>query len=89
MSSPGESERLVVHMIGNAHIDPVWLWGWQAGVDEALGSFRSAADRCDEFPEFIYTRGEAWLYQQIEKMDPGLFARVERLVEKGQWHISG
>ncbi|HEX7003724.1 MAG TPA: glycoside hydrolase family 38 C-terminal domain-containing protein [Trueperaceae bacterium] len=82
-------DRLVVHMIGNAHIDPIWLWGWQAGVDEALASFRSAADRCDEFPEFIYTRGEAWLYQQVERLDPELYGRIHKLVEKGQWHISG
>jgi hypothetical protein len=44
-------------MIGNAHIDPVWLWRWQAGVDEALATFRSAADRCEEYPEFILTEG--------------------------------
>ena len=25
-----------VHMVANAHIDPVWLWPWQAGADEAL-----------------------------------------------------
>ena len=28
-------------MIGNAHIDPVWLWSWQAGVDEALATISS------------------------------------------------
>ena len=50
---------MIVHMIGNAHIDPVWLWRWQAGVDEALATFRSAADRCEEYPEFIFTRGES------------------------------
>jgi alpha-mannosidase len=76
-------------MIGNAHIDPVWLWSWQAGVDEALASFRSAADRCEEYPEFIYTRGEAWLYEQVEKIDPVLFARVRRLIKRGQWHVTG
>jgi len=80
---------MIVHMIGNAHIDPVWLWRWQASVDEALATFRSAADRCDEYPEFIFTRGEAWLYQQVEKIDPALFARVRQLVERGQWHITG
>ncbi len=79
----------VVHMIGNAHLDPIWLWNWQAGVDEALATFRSAADLCDEYPEFIYTRGEAWLYQQVEKLDPALFARVVKLVERGQWHVTG
>lgn len=80
---------MIVHMIGNAHIDPVWLWRWQAGVDEALASFQSAADRCEEYPEFVYTRGESWLYEQVEKIDPELFERVQKLVERGQWHITG
>ena len=78
-----------VHMIGNAHIDPVWLWPWQAGADEALATMSAAADRCDEYPEFIFTRGEAWLYQQIEKLNPGLFRRIRKHVERGQWHITG
>jgi alpha-mannosidase len=80
---------IVVHMIGNAHIDPVWLWNWQAGADEALATFRSAADRCDEYPEFVFTRGEAWPYQQVERLDPDLFERVRRLVDRGQWHVTG
>ena len=81
--------RIVVHMIGNAHIDPVWLWPWQAGVDEALATFRSAADRCDEYPAFVFTRGESWLYRQVERLDSALFARVRQLVAQGQWHITG
>jgi alpha-mannosidase len=79
----------VVHMIGNAHIDPVWLWNWQSGADEALATFHSAADRCDEYPEFVFTRGEAWPYQQVERLDPNLFERVKALVGRGQWHITG
>lgn len=79
----------IVHMIGNAHLDPVWLWPWQAGTDEALATFRSAADRCDEYPEFIYTRGESWLYEQVEKFDPKLFARIRKLIRRGQWHVTG
>jgi alpha-mannosidase len=80
---------MIVHMIGNAHLDPVWLWSWQAGVDEALATFRSAADRCEEYPEFVFTRGESWLYEQVERIDPELFERVRRLVERGQWHVTG
>ena len=78
-----------LHMIGNAHLDPVWLWPWTAGLDEALATFRSAADRCEEYPEFIYTRGEAWLYEQVERLDPRLFGRVRNLVARGQWHVTG
>jgi alpha-mannosidase len=80
---------MLVHMIGNAHIDPVWLWPWQSGADEALATMASAADRCDEYPEFVFTRGEAWVYRQVEKVRPDLFARIRRLVERGQWHITG
>jgi alpha-mannosidase len=80
---------MIVHMVGNAHLDPVWLWSWQAGVDEALATFRSAADRCEEYPEFVFTRGEAWLYEQVERIDPELFERVKRLIERGQWHVTG
>src|ERR671915_66028 len=61
---------MLVHMIGNAHIDPVWLWPWQAGADEAIATMSFAADRCDEYPEFIFTRGEAWLYRQAERLRP-------------------
>src|SRR5579859_1475978 len=80
---------LTIHMIGNAHLDPVWLWRWQQGADEALATFRSAADRCDEYPDFRYTRGEAWLYRLVERLDPALFVRIRCLVERGQWHITG
>ena len=27
---------MIIHMIGQGHIDPVWMWPWQAGADEAL-----------------------------------------------------
>ena len=79
----------VLHMIGNAHIDPVWLWRWPAGVDEALATFRSAADRCDEYPQFVFTRGEAWLYRWVARLEPELSERVDALVRRGQWHVTG
>jgi alpha-mannosidase len=80
---------MIVHMIGNSHIDPIWLWRWEAGLDEAVATFASAAQRCDEYPDFIYTRGEAWLYQQVERVAPDLFERVRTLVGAGRWHITG
>src|SRR5210317_363316 len=80
---------MVVHLIANAHLDPIWLWNWQAGVDEALATFRSAVDRCHEYPEFKYTRGESWLYQWVEELDPGLFGAVRELVAAGRWSVAG
>ena len=33
-----------VHLICNAHLDPIWQWEWEEGAAAALSTFRSAAD---------------------------------------------
>lgn len=38
------------YLIGNAHIDPVWLWRWQEGFSEIRATFRSALDRMNDYP---------------------------------------
>ncbi|MGI4789474.1 MAG: glycoside hydrolase family 38 C-terminal domain-containing protein [Janthinobacterium lividum] len=76
-----------VHLIFNAHLDPVWLWPWQAGMDEALATCRSACDRMDTHPDLVFTRGEAWIYWQVERTDPELFERIRQHVKTGRWQI--
>ena len=75
----------VLHMIANAHVDPVWLWRWPAAVDEIIATCRTACDLLDEYREFVFTRGEAWCYEQIREHDPELFKRIRRYVEMGRW----
>lgn len=74
-------------MIGNAHLDPVWLWDWPVGVDEALATCRTACDLLDEYPDLYITRGEAWVHLQIQKLDPELFARIADFTRQGKWQI--
>ncbi|MBR6619773.1 MAG: alpha-mannosidase [Clostridia bacterium] len=78
-----------LHMICNAHLDPVWLWQKSEGIAEAISTFRVAADFCDEFEGFIFNHNEAVLYEWVEENEPELFARIQRLVREGKWHIMG
>ncbi len=78
-----------IHIILNAHLDPVWLWPWQAGLDAALATCRSACERLERHPDIFFTRGEAWVYDQIQRADPALFARIKRHVASGQWNAVG
>ena len=80
------SDRLIVHMIGNAHLDPAWLWTWPSGLDEALGTCRTACDLLDSYPELHVTRGEAWVYDRVAALDPALFRRIAAHVAGGRWH---
>lgn len=78
-----------LHLICNAHIDPVWQWEWEEGAAEALSTFRIAADFCDEYDNFVFCHNEALLYQWIEEYDISLFQKIQHLVKKGKWHIMG
>ena len=74
-----------IHLIGNAHLDPTWLWRWQEGCGEVLQTFRSAVDRLKEYDDFIFTCSSACYYQWVEELDPELFAEITEMVKKGKW----
>jgi alpha-mannosidase len=78
-----------LHMIGNAHLDPVWLWQWQDGYHEAKATFRSALDRMQEYEDFIFISSSAAIYEWIEQSDPTMFAEIQRRVSEGRWKIVG
>ena len=78
-----------LHMIGNAHIDPVWLWQWQEGFHEVKASFRSALDRMKEYPDFSFVASSAAFYQWVEESEPAMFAEIQQRVTEGRWGIVG
>ena len=78
-----------LHLICNAHLDPVWQWEWEEGAAETLSTFRVAAKFCREFDGFIFCHNEAILYQWVEEYEPALFEEIRALVKLGKWHIMG
>jgi len=78
-----------VHLVFNAHIDPIWLWPWASGLDAVLNTCETMCNLLDRNPEITFTRGEAWCYDQIERIDPALFRRIQAHVRAGRWEIVG
>ncbi|MCA0294479.1 MAG: alpha-mannosidase [Actinobacteria bacterium] len=76
-------------MIGNAHIDPVWLWPWQEGYQEARATFRSAIDRMNEYDDFIFTCDQMVLLSWVEEADPELFEEIRARAAEGRWVNTG
>jgi alpha-mannosidase len=81
--------RKRIHLVCNAHLDPVWLWHWEDGLTEALSTYRTAADFCEEHEGFVFNHNEVVLYRWVQEYEPQLFQRIRKLVDKGQWEISG
>lgn len=78
-----------IHLIGNAHLDPVWLWQWQEGYAEVKATFRSALDRMKEFEDYKFTSACSIYYMWIEKSDKKMFDEIVERVKEGRWCIVG
>ncbi|MFW6381362.1 MAG: alpha-mannosidase, partial [Bacillota bacterium] len=78
-----------LHMIGNAHLDIVWLWPREEGLQEVKATFKSALDRIEETGDFVFTAAGAYYYKFVEENAPELFARIKQQVEAGNWVIVG
>ena len=78
-----------VYMIGNAHLDPAWVWSWQEGSCEAKATIRSALDRMQEFPDFKFVCSSSSVYQWIEDFDSDMFEEIKARVAEGRFIIVG
>ena len=78
-----------IHLICNAHLDPVWLWQWEEGAAEAVSTFRVAVEFIEKYDGFIFNHNEAILYEWVSQYEPGLFSKIQELVKAGKWHIMG
>lgn len=81
--------RKILHIISQAHLDPVWLWPVRDGIAEALTTMQSAVDRAAENDDFHFTRSSACTYAWAKKMDPTLFDSIRKLVAVGRWEVVG
>jgi alpha-mannosidase len=82
-------KKITFHLLGNAHLDPVWLWDWREGLNEGIITVRTMLDLMDKDPEVTFIRGESAIYQHIQETDPETFARIKQRVREGRWDVVG
>jgi alpha-mannosidase len=80
---------MTLHMIGNSHIDPVWYWTWEEGLQAVKSTFASALERMREYPDFIFTTTSAAFFAWIERIQPDMFREIQQRVAEGRWELTG
>lgn len=80
-------QNKTLHLICQAHLDPVWIWHRRDGYSEALTTIASAVQFLEAEPDMKFTRSSAAVYRWIQESDPGLFARLRKLVDAGRWEV--
>jgi len=78
-----------IHMIGNAHLDPAWMWKMEEGLEAFLATCRSALERMEETKDFIFTCSSAAHYEFVERVDPALFQKIQQAVHNNRWAVVG
>ena len=78
-----------IYMIGNAHLDPCWVWNWQEGSCETKATIRSALDRMNENENFIFVCSSVFVYECIEEFDAKMFEEIKMRVKEGRFVIVG
>jgi len=86
---PRDAASYKFYMIGNGHIDPVWLWPWHEGIAVTLSTFRSALDRMKETPDFVFTSSSAQFYQWVADNDPRMLNEIRQRIAEGRWSAVG
>ncbi|MDP8905243.1 MAG: glycosyl hydrolase-related protein [Chloroflexota bacterium] len=89
MGSRHERRGQTLYMIGQAHIDAVWLWQWPEALQEVRATFQSALERLREFDDFVFTCSSAAYYEAVERTAPQMFEEIRQRVAEGRWEIVG
>ncbi len=84
-----DAAKFKIHMIGQAHIDPVWLWNWSEGISVVHSTFQSALDRMKETPDFKFTASSAQFYEWVAENDPAMLKEIRKRVDEGRWNAVG
>lgn len=86
---PADAPSFKISMVGQAHIDAVWLWPWPEGFSLVQSTFRSALERMQETPGFTFTASSAQFYEWVAENDPSLLQEIRRRVQDGRWDAVG
>lgn len=79
----------LVHLIGQSHIDMVWLWRLQETTRKCARTFSTALRLMEEFPEFSFTQSQALLYELTKESYPELYKEIKQKIVEGRWHPTG
>jgi len=82
-------KKITIHVIPNAHLDPVWLWDSREGLNEGVATCRAMLNLLDSEPDLTFIRGEAAIYEHVRRTDPATFARIKKMIRTGRWEVVG
>jgi alpha-mannosidase len=81
--------RDTIDVVGNSHLDVVWLWELVDGIEVLRNTWRTATKLLARYPRMHFAASSASYYALLERSDPALLDRIRTLVRAGRWDLVG
>ncbi len=90
ISITANPDDIVVHTVGESHIDCAWLWRYEQTREKAYKTFKKACEHADLFPDkFNFALSEPLLLEWVKEDHPDLFAEIQEKVKAGNIELVG
>ncbi len=87
---PSDMSGITLHMLGHAHIDLGYRWDFEEAIHRiAPDTFRGVLELMQKTPGFTFCQSQMFLYAQMEKEYPAIFARIRQFIAEGRWEVVG
>lgn len=83
-----DAKKYTVLLVGHAHIDMNWMWGYQESAAVTVDTFETILQLMDEYPEFKFSQSQASVYAILEEYYPELLEKVKARIKEGRWEVT-
>jgi alpha-mannosidase len=81
--------RIRARLIGNSHLDLVYLWPESMGQAKAVHTFSTVNRLLNLYPEFKFTYSQPASYEAVQERAPGLAKAIDAHIQTGRWEPTG
>ncbi|MEM8684343.1 MAG: glycoside hydrolase family 38 C-terminal domain-containing protein [Pseudomonadota bacterium] len=78
-----------INALAHSHLDIVYLWPIRETFRKNGRTTSNALSLLREYPDYIYSQSQPYLYEKLKEHYPVLFDEVKSMVDAGRWETVG
>lgn len=79
----------VITTCAHSHLDLVYLWPMKETLRKNGRTTSNALSLLREFPHYIFSQSQVFLFEQLQKNYPEIFDDVKTMIKAGRWEVVG
>lgn len=83
------SNKGVIHLVGQSHIDLAWLWPAKEAVRKVSRTFSTMSSLLEQYPSFTYAQSQPQAFAYMKQFYPDIYERVKGHISSGRFELVG